>query len=166
MPRWEPEQTVTQTVIDRLIDDEEAAKTMDDVASRARSERHLKIGLRRDLEWLLNTRRTPEPAGDEYKETSRSLFNYGLPDITSLNWENSRDRTRLARSIEDVVSLFEPRISHLKVVPVETDAATRHILRFQITGMLEMDPAPVHVSFDTVLQLTSGEYQVKGDAGA
>jgi hypothetical protein len=29
-----------------------------------------------------------------------------------------------------------------------------------------MDPAPEHVSFDTVLQLTSGEYQVKGEPGA
>jgi type VI secretion system protein ImpF len=35
-------------------------------------------------------------------------------------------------------------------------------LRFQIEGLLIMDPAPEHISFDTVLQLASGEYQVKG----
>ena len=65
-----------------------------------------------------------------------------------------------------MVHTYEPRISRLKVVPVEADSGSRHILRFQIEGMLEMDPAPEHVSFDTILQLTSGEYQVKGESGA
>ena len=39
-------------------------------------------------------------------------------------------------------------------------------MRFQIEALLKMDPAPEHISFDTVLQLSSGEYQVKGDSGA
>ena len=33
-------------------------------------------------------------------------------------------------------------------------------------GMLMMDPTPELVSFDTVLQLSSGEYQVKGEQSA
>jgi len=165
MPRWEPEQTVTQSVIERLID-LEPGSTVETPPTRAQSVRQLKSALRRDLEWLLNTRQTPFPAGAEYRETSKSLFNYGLEDITSVNWENARDRGRLARFIEEVVHTYEPRIGRLKVVPLEADASSRHILRFQIEGMLEMDPAPEHVSFDTVLQLTSGEYQVKGATGA
>jgi type VI secretion system protein ImpF len=165
MPRWEPEQTVTQSIVERLID-LEPISGVENPPTRAQSVRILKAGLRRDLEWLLNTRRTPEPAGDEYRETSKSLFNFGLPDITSVNWENARDRGRLAHFIEEVVHTYEPRITRLKVVPIEADSASRHILRFQIEGMLEMDPAPEHVSFDTVLQLTSGEYQVKGESGA
>jgi hypothetical protein len=32
--------------------------------------------------------------------------------------------------------------------------------------MLQMDPAPEQVSFDTVLQLSSGEYQIRGERGA
>jgi type VI secretion system protein ImpF len=165
MPRWEPEPIVTQSIVERLID-LQPDSGVETPVTRAQSVRQLKTALRRDLEWLLNTRRTPDPAGDEYRETSKSLFNYGLPDITSLNWESSRDRARLARHIEDVVHTFEPRIGRLKVVPLEADAGSRHILRFQIEGLLEMDPAPEHVSFDTVLQLTSGEYQIKGEPGA
>ena len=165
MPRWEPEQTVTQSVIERLID-LDPSSNVETPPTRAQSVRQLKASLRRDLEWLLNTRRTPEPAGDEYKEASRSLFNFGRPDITSFSWDNTRDRNRLGRFIEDVVGMFEPRITRLRVVPLEADVSSRHILRFQIEGMLDMDPAPEHVSFDTVLQLTSGEYQVKGEPGA
>jgi predicted component of type VI protein secretion system len=29
--------------------------------------------------------------------------------------------------------------------------------------MLKMDPAPERVSFDTVLELTKGEYAIKGE---
>jgi type VI secretion system protein ImpF len=36
-------------------------------------------------------------------------------------------------------------------------------LRFVIEGLLRIDPAPEHISFDTTLELTSGEYAVKGD---
>jgi type VI secretion system protein ImpF len=165
MARWEPEQIVTQSIMERLIDLEPGSQ-VETPPTRVQSIRQLKTALRRDLEWLLNTRRTPEPAGEEYRETSKSLFNYGLPDITSLSWESARDRSRLARFIEDVVHTFEPRISRLKVVPIEAEAGSRHILRFQIEGLLDMDPAPEHVSFDTVLQLSSGEYQVKGEPSA
>jgi type VI secretion system protein ImpF len=165
MARWEPEQTVTLSVIDRLID-QAPESSSETAATRAQSVRQLKASLRRDLEWLLNTRRTPFPAGSEFGELEQSLYNFGLPDVTSLSWDSSRDRLRLTRMIEQSVALFEPRISRLKVVPLESVSGARHVLRFQIEGLLEMDPAPEHISFDTVLQLSSGEYQVKGDASA
>jgi type VI secretion system protein ImpF len=165
MARWEPEETVTLSVIERLIDLDPKTST-DPPPSRAKSIRQLKSSLRRDLEWLLNTRRTPQPAGREFQEVEKSLFNFGLPDITSFSWSSYQDRQRLTRVIELAVATFEPRISHLRVIPVESLAGAQHVLRFQIEGLLEMDPAPEHVSFDTVLQLSSGEYQVKGDNGA
>jgi type VI secretion system protein ImpF len=83
-----------------------------------------------------------------------------------LSWDSARDRSRLARMIEQTLATFEPRLRAVRVVAVEATAAARHVMRFQIEGMLDMDPAPEHISFDTVLQLSSGEYQVKGDLGA
>lgn len=165
MARWEPEQTVTLSVIDRLIDHVPDSNS-EPAPTRAQSIRQLKASLRRDLEWLLNTRRTPFPAGSEFSQLEQSLYNFGLPDLTSLSWDSSRDRLRLTRLIEQAVATFEPRISRLKVVPIESISGARHVLRFQIEGLLEMDPAPEHISFDTVLQLSSGEYQVKGEASA
>jgi type VI secretion system protein ImpF len=52
------------------------------------------------------------------------------------------------------------------VEPIGDVSATQSVLRFQIEGLLDMDPAPERISFDTVLQLSSGEYQVKGDPSA
>jgi type VI secretion system protein ImpF len=165
MARWEPEQTVTQSVLDRLID-REPASGAEAAPTRAQSVRQLKIALRRDLEWLLNSRRTPDAVGSEFQELEQSLYNFGLPDVTSLSWDSARDRGRLARTIEQVLSTFEPRLSGVRVVAAETTAGARHVMRFQIEGMLEMDPSPEPISFDTLLQLSSGEYQVKGDLGA
>jgi type VI secretion system protein ImpF len=165
MPRWEPEQNVTQSVLERLID-RAPELAADPPVTRAQSVRQLKNALRRDLEWLLNTRRSPEPAGPEYVETQNSLFNFGLPDVTSLGWDSENDRGKLARMIHETVARFEPRITRLNVIPLESSAATRHVLRFQIEGWLEMDPAPERITFDTVLQLSSGQCQVKGDSNA
>jgi type VI secretion system protein ImpF len=166
MARWEAEQTVTQSVLDRLIDREPSVPA-EPAPTRAQSVRQLRAALRRDLEWLLNTRRNPEAAGPEFVELERSLFNYGLPDISSLHWNSSRDRTRLSHLLEAAVAYFEPRLERVKVIALDAaGGGSIQVLRFQIEGMLKMDPAPEHISFDTVLQISSGEYQVKGDSSA
>src|ERR1035438_2526340 len=144
MARWEPEQTVTQSVLDRLIDREPASNS-EAAPTRAQSVRQLKVSLRRDLEWLLNSRRTPEAAGSEFQELERSLYNFGLPDVTSLSWDSARDRGRLARMIEQALTTFEPRLTAIRVVAVEASAGAQHVMRFQIEGMLDMDPSPEHI---------------------
>jgi type VI secretion system protein ImpF len=164
MPRWEPEQTVTLPVLDRLID-REPGVAAEPPLTRAQSVRQLKAALRRDVEWLLNTRRRPDAAESALKELEQSLFNYGLADISTITWDSARERSRLSRIIEKTLATFEPRIKRLRVVPVDSGGA-KHVLRFQIEGLLDMDPAPEHISFDTVLQLASGDIQIRGDSGA
>ena len=39
-------------------------------------------------------------------------------------------------------------------------------LGFMIEGLLAIDPMPEHVSFDTMLDVTGGEYHVRGETGA
>ena len=129
--------------------------------------RALRASVRRDLEWLLNTRRIPDEASDEYPECRESLYNYGLPDFTAYSFNNVTDRVKLLRHIEETVRHFEPRLDAVRIVAVETgnENMTR-LLRFQIEALLKMDPSPEQVTFDTVLQLTSGEYQIKGERSA
>jgi type VI secretion system protein ImpF len=165
MAQWEPERTVTQSVLERLID-RDPSSGAEPAPTRSQSVRLLKASLRRDLEWLLNARRTPEAVGREFQELEQSLYNYGVPDLTAINRESSRDRARLARIIEQTLNTFEPRLKKVKVIQLEANGGATHMLRFQIEGLLDMDPAPELISFDTVLQLSSGEYQVKGDSGA
>lgn len=165
MPRVDSDTTVTQSVLDRLLDSEPHAPT-DAYTTRAQSVRQLKASLRRDLEWLLNSRRIAVPPDDGERELLRSVYNYGLPDFSSYSINSPKDRSKLLRAIETTIAYFEPRLAGVKVTPIEMAGAGSRVLRFQIEGMLLMDPAPEQVSFDTVLQLASGEYQVKGERSA
>ena len=133
--------------------------------TRAESVRLLRASVRRDLEWLFNSRANHElPA--EYAEVLQSVINYGLPDISNLSMSNFRDRQRLERYIEQAIATFEPRLTGVQVRIVDHGAEGTKLIRFQIDALLRMDPAPERVSFDTVLDVLSGEYQVKGDASA
>ena len=165
MARRETEETVTQSVLERLIDLDPTSKT-DPPQTRPQSVRQLKAALRRDLEWLLNTRQIPGGVPEEFQGLEGSLYGYGLPDVTNLSANSVRDRNRLLRMLETTISSFEPRLSGAKVTIVDSGSSSGRQLRFQIEGLLLMDPAPELISFDTVLQLSSGEYQVKGEQSA
>jgi len=161
MARYEPEPNVTLSVLDRLIDLDTNARA-ESAQSRSHSLRQLKAGLRRDLEWLLNTRRTPEAVDEGNSQLQNSLYNYGLPDISTLGVHSVQDQNRLLWMLETAVTMFEPRIAGVRVT-LEPVPGNARVLRFQIHGMLQIDPAPERVTFDTVLELTKGEYEVKGD---
>jgi type VI secretion system protein ImpF len=160
MPTTEREGPVTLSVLDRLIDQEPERK-LEPPLTRSQSLRELKAALRRDLEWLLNTRRTIEESPASLKELERSLYNYGLPDVSSLYLRSSKDQDSLLKAIRVAINCFEPRLLNIKVI-LEPAADDTRVIRFGIEGLLRMDPAPEHVFFDTMLEPVSGQYQVKG----
>jgi len=160
MPTAQREGPVTLSVIDRLIDVEPERK-LEPPVSRAQSVRDLKAAVRRDLEWLLNSRKTIEDSPASLKEVGRSVYNYGLPDVTSLYLRSPKDQAFLLESIKAAVSFFEPRLLNVKV-RMEPGTDDKRVIRFAIEGLLRMDPAPEQVLFDTMLEPMSGQYQVKG----
>ena len=151
---------VTLSTLDRLIDDDPDT-SVEAIPTRTQSVRQLKDGLRRDLEWLLNTRRVAVPPDESLKEVNRSLYVFGLPDFTHYGLNSPQDQAKLVRFLQSTVKIFEPRMANVRIVPLEAVAGKTRTLRFRIEGMLVMDPAPEHVSFDTVLELTSGGYEVR-----
>lgn len=161
----DPNQGVTISVIDRLIDNDPGTQ-VEAPLTRAQSVRQLKASLKRDLEWLLNTRRLQDDQVESSDEMKNSLLTFGLPDVSNYTIASSRDMNRLAWLIEGAVSTFEPRLDGAKVLMDPASDGTTRTLRFSIEGLLRMSPAPERVSFDTVLELTSGSYLVKGEGGA
>ena len=152
---------VTLSVLDRLIDNE--PKNRAEVPlTRAQSLRELKLALKRDLEWLLNTRKTIEPSPDSARETNRSVYHYGFSDISSKSVLSARDQSDLVREMESAIAIFESRLRRARVRMEQTTGSYR-TLKFVIEGLLCMDPTPEPVRFDTVLELGKGEYEIKGD---
>lgn len=164
MPSIRGDVPVTLSLLDRLTDDD-LKRSGELHLTRSQSVRKLRDAVRRDLEWLLNTRQpfVHAPDGSELQE---SLYMYGLPDITSMSVANIRDRQRLAQAIQAAVLKFEPRIANPRVNLVSGGGDKTPTLRFAIEGMLRVEPNPEHVSFDTVLELANGEYTVQGEARA
>jgi type VI secretion system protein ImpF len=155
------ESRVRLSVLDRLVSGTDGAASLSESVSAMRD------AVRRDLDRLLNTRRIAEPATDEFPEVQKSLYHYGLPDITSLSGDSSTARRRLVRQVEEAIELFEPRLMNVRVSGMDTPArADRRQIRFHIEALLRLDPDPERVAFDTVLETASGKISVTGEGDA
>jgi type VI secretion system protein ImpF len=161
MARGLGETTITISALDRLID-LEPDNRMENPLSRAQSVRLLKSAVRRDLEWLLNSRRIAEPPDEGLKEVNKSGYMYGLPDLSTLTMASMPDRNKLVRQVLGAINMFEPRLTNVRLVLVETPDAGKKDVRLRIDAMLRMDPVPEPVSFDTVIELKSGNCHLAG----
>lgn len=161
MPRAMGETTITISALDRLID-LEPENRVENPLSRTQSVRLLKSAVRRDLEWLLNTRRIADPPDEGLKEINRSVYVYGLSDLSALTMAATADRNRLVRQVLATINLFEPRLTNVRLVMVETPDAGKKDVRLRIEAMLRMDPVPEPVTFDTVIELKSGSCHLSG----
>ena len=164
MAELTPQERLQPSLLDRLVDDapEEKLESRD---KRVLSLQQMRAGVLRDLEWLLNTRRIAEPAPEALSEVCSSLYHYGIPDISSMSSDSSDVRRRLLRAVEETIALYEPRLAGARASIAESEDGSRAV-HFVIEGLLRMDPEPEQVAFDTVLELSSGQFQVSGDGHA
>jgi type VI secretion system protein ImpF len=159
------ESRATLSVLDRLID-EDPGNPDEAPMSRADSVRRVKISLRRDLEWLLNTRRIAVDPPPELREVAHSLYTFGLPDLSSFSLSVEKERVRLLKTLHGAIRIFESRLANVRVVATDTADPSRSRVSFRIDAVLMMDPAPERISFDTVLELSNGGYKIRGDIDA
>lgn len=160
MARIDSDVNVVPSILDRLLDDEPEVST-EPASTRIKNLRSLERSVARDLEALLNSRQeTLQELPSEFKEVSRSLLTYGLPDFTSFSLLTQEDRLRIRRSVEDAINRFEPRLLRVRVAleaPREHDRG----LRFRIDAFLRVDPSPEPVTFDAVLQMNTQQYVIQ-----
>lgn len=159
MARREPTHlTVRPSVLDRLLDDEPALHREPPVPPHE-AVRRVVQAVRRDLEWLLNTRLTwVSDALASAEHAARSIATYGLPDYSTENLNDADARSRLRRAIEKAIAVFEPRLVQVVVTP-EPLREHERTMRFRIEAVLHVDPVREPVTFDTVLD-TGGSAQV------
>jgi type VI secretion system protein ImpF len=155
----ESEVRITPSIVDRLLDFDPANQN-ETPKSRSQGLRELKQAVRRDLEWLLNTRHTADEIPENLEEVSKSLATFGLPDFTGSSSSNDDDRRDLIRNVETALRIFEPRFMNLKVSLEEINEVERGV-KFRIQATLRVEPTPEPVVFDTILQVGSGEFEVK-----
>ena len=150
---------VTPSVFDRLID-LDPASTREAPKSRIRNLEELKNAVRRDMEWLLNTRSEIVDLDERMEEVKRSVLRYGLPDFTGLAASDWNERERITDAIKMAIEIFDPRFFNVSVTLEPISSVDRELV-FRIRATLDVEPTPEPIVFDTVLQLASGEFVVK-----
>jgi type VI secretion system protein ImpF len=126
----------------------------------------LKKSLLRDLQWLLNTRQISDLPEEHQTLLEDSVYNYGLPDITLLSADSSETPGRLRRIIEETIERFEPRLSDVHVTLAQGQSSTDRKVEFLIEAELRVEPDTERVEFDTVLEVSSGKFQITSHTAA
>ena len=149
---------ITPSIIDQLVDLDPRSSS-DSHKARSLSVSELKQAVKRDIEWLLNARRVVYRLDPALEEVPRSVFFYGIPDITATGASDLVEQAQLRGSIETSIRNFEPRLINVKVEFEEVENNQKQ-LRFSISASLDIEPAPEPIVFDTVVEVGSGEFKV------
>ncbi len=154
-------QKLVVSILDRLIDQGPAASSPPQ-SEPSRDLAQIKASVKRDLEWLLNSRQPLLDTPGDLRHIRRSLLTFGLPDFTVASLSSTKDQDVLRRAIEETVRRFEPRLDNV-TVRLEASREFERSLRFRIDGMLQIEPQPEPVTFDSVLQLNTRDFVVQGE---
>jgi type VI secretion system protein ImpF len=154
LARSKSETLITQSLVDRLTNTDQWPDTRNASIAMYRD------SMKRDLEWLLNTRKPVLPELENYPATAASVLNYGLPDLHSFDGSAGKEHNALTVALEKCIRTYEPRIAQPRVFLTRTDMLSRS-LRFHIEGQIIYENMAEEIKFDTVLEMISGEYEVK-----
>ena len=139
---------VPLSFLDRLIDDAPDAAHEAIESDHARFER-IKLGMRRDLEGLLNSKQ-PYTAWGRDEGLIRTITGFGLPDISTEDFGTAAVRERIKRLIATTICTHETR---LHGVEVDVDGApTSAGVRFRISGVIHLAGVAEAVVYDARLR--------------
>lgn len=151
------------SLLDRLLDDQpetrEEPRWRDGLVIKT-----IKQGICRDVQNILNARRPLDELPERFVELPRSLANYGLPDLQSLEIREDHELEHLCHTIAALLEAFEPRLHHVVVTPDLGDEGRRPLdrrLRFTIEALLVVEPLREGVRLSSAIDATSGDFQVE-----
>lgn len=141
---------IRPSVLDRLIDNDPTSP-QDQDKSRVQYLRDLRNSVKRDLENLMNTRFRMQTPPEQFVNLDKSLLNYGLPDLATVNIADIEKKRQFIKSLEHTLAVYEPRFKTIKVIHIENKELNDRTLRFRIDATLYADPAPEVIIFDSTL---------------
>lgn len=160
MSRVSPLQPLLPSVLDRLIDHEP------DVSTEPQWQQAVKLNdyrvcVLRDVEHLLNSRPPRPHLSASFHEASHSVLTYGLPDFTAVEIGSQEERESLRRAVEVIIENFEPRLREVHVELHPPANQFDRTLRMTVHALLWVQPEPQPITFDTLVQPSSGTCKVE-----
>jgi type VI secretion system protein ImpF len=160
MARLPAAQPLLPSVLDRLLDDEPGQK-VERPRSTGQVLSQLRESVRRDIENLLNHRRRHWSWPAAFTELETSLVAYGIPDFTAASLTSLQSRELFRRIIQDAIRRNESRLTGVRVEFLDNAEPSDRTLRLRITGLLNVEPSPEPLQFDTRLEPVHGAIEVK-----
>ncbi|MGR5076313.1 type VI secretion system baseplate subunit TssE [Photobacterium swingsii] len=140
------------SLLDNLIDDAPEAITEQPASYSLQA---LKNSVRRDIELLLNSRRSWLTWSKRLTELDVSVMNYGLPDFSSMPFSSSDGRSYLCRIVEETITRFEPRFDAVYVSVLEEGSPEDRILRLRIQAIFRVGTEQEELVFDSEVEPVS-----------
>lgn len=155
------------SLLDRLTDDE-PGKLEESREKRVISATRLRECVTRDMSWLLNcVSLDADVALDDYPEVSRSVLNFGIPDLTGVALSGINADV-LQRRVRDAILAYEPRLT-ANTLRVTVNALSkrmdRQALIFNIESEMWAQPIPLNLYLKTEVDLETGDFKVSEGSG-
>jgi len=115
--------------------------------------------IRHDIQSLLNARRAPDAFTAGFAELPTSILNYGLRDYAFAEMETREQRELVARHIEAVLSVFEPRLSAVHVESQDPEVM-RTVVNFRIAARVRGPSGESESGFQNTFEWTTGHHEV------
>ncbi len=153
-------QALTPSIFDRLLDYNPSSNTEGQV-SRGQVIKELRESVRRDLEFLLNSRRPCISLPKKWQQLEDTVINYGIPDYTGVNLDVDDERVKFASLIERIILKNETRLKSVKITVIDESESMDRTFHFRIDGILKVEPAVKPVVFDSIMEPVSRTFEVK-----
>ena len=148
---------IPQSFFDRCLDDE-PKKLLENVLNETDSLKLFKKGVRRDLELLLNTRKSEINGIENFAFANKSVLNFGIKDFTEINSQTVEGQEQIRLLIKSAIELFEPRLTDVEIAV--TDSTEDGKLAIKIYGLLLVEPIATPISYDATLDTKTQLYQI------
>ncbi|MFO1052655.1 MAG: type VI secretion system baseplate subunit TssE [Planctomycetota bacterium] len=137
-----------------LTDDDPDSQVESRGQMRARL-RQFRESVRQDLQDLLNTRNRCISWPREYEQLERSVFDYGIADVTGINLASPERRAQFLGEIAQVIRRHDARFEEVHVVPLDSQDPLDRTLRFRIEATVRVEAGRDTATFDFQLEPVS-----------
>ncbi|MCA9299819.1 MAG: type VI secretion system baseplate subunit TssE [Phycisphaerales bacterium] len=166
MAELTPKDALQPSLLDRLSDDE-PGRGVESRRDRVMDTAQLREAVLRDLSWLLNTNsRGSFDDVDGLTEVTRSVYNYGTPDLCGVNASYVKGtQSRIEASIRDAIRVFEPRVLQSGLSIRVLNQPGRHgptSVILEIEGEIWGQVVPDRLYLRTEIDLDTGETALRG----
>ncbi|MFT5732023.1 MAG: type VI secretion system protein ImpF [Planctomycetota bacterium] len=138
-------------LLSQLVDDDPAS-SQEAPPSHQQIYRTVVDGLKRDLLDLLNTRERCRSWPSQLSELRKSVFAYGIPDVSGAHLATESDRNAFLNSLGPLIRRCDERFKSVSIVANESADSADRVLRFRIEAVVRVETGAESLAFDFKLE--------------